>query len=810
TEAGATLTLPEQQQYSGRSLHITVSPSIEQALIDLALERSSPVFGSSCSFLPLPQTPGSSLLAAVSALTYARGRGASADEIHQLTARVRSLVSGAVVSQLDDGSWSWNKLAGHSTLTSSARNYWGLALAKDAGIPVHHATFDQAEKFFAAAFPKIDSGDSDSKATIIHALSLTGRADFSAANRLYRERQNLSETALAHMAAAFIHMGRQGFAEDLLKILDTKLVAGSHWKSSSRHHILNDDTSTTALALWCYAQLRRDSATTAKVASHLLAQTARLPSESSLGPVVAALAKYYERGERHGDDFAITIFVNDGALMKLRSTELTSTQTFAVPDELINAAPNKVRVKVDGRGEVRYAATLTGFSPDLKDPEGFRYPYITGRRYFHDKLSYRDVPLDSSSTSPVHSLEIGERFRAVVEIRDTHPQHQDSYLVYEEHLPAGTLLVDGSLSGNFKRSEIDGSTLRLYYAPGRVGNVSYELVAHVPGNYRILPGILRDTFDRGRMRVGAESKLEILPPGRESQDPYEMNGSEHFEFANKLFDDGHFDRAQTHLDALFANQSDRKRFERDIARMLLWIHTGRENLDAARIVEMFEILRERHPELVIPFDKTLTVGRAYREIGEFERAWLVFQAAIESSFLNDARLSAVLEDQGQYLGSVRYQEELWSQYPDSADVTTAYFALSQSLFQKAPEAKAIAKREKRLRDHQPSPDPAAAEGEGAGEPEDTDEPERLAMLQHSRRLLHRFLTLYPNSPLADDAAFSEANVFFALKDYAKVVVHASRSAARHQDSELKTSFEYMAALGHFWLRHYQQALTSAT
>ncbi len=246
-----------------------------------------------------------------------------------------------------------------------------------------------------------------------------------------------------------------------------------------------------------------------------------------------------------------------------------------------------------------------------------------------------------------------------------------------------------------------------------------------------------------------------------------MNGAEHFELATKLFDDGRLDEAQKHLDALFADKDDRKRYERDIARMLLWIHTGREKLDAARIVQMFEILRERHPELVIPFDKTLTVGRAYREIGEFERAWLVFQAAIESSFLNDAKLSAVLEDQGQYLGSVRYQEELWFEYPDSADVTTAFFALSQSLFQKAPEAKAIAAREKRLRQRTPTPDEADAEIHE--KPGDRDEPEKIAMLEHSRSLLHRFLTFYPNDPLADDAAFSEANVFFALKDYANVV-----------------------------------------
>ncbi len=100
----------------------------------------------------------------------------------------------------------------------------------------------------------------------------------------------------------------------------------SHWKSNSRHRILNDDTSTTALALWCYARLRRDSATAARTASHLLAQTARLPSESSLGPVIAALAEYYNRGGRPGDDFTIGLFVNDEALMQIRSAELRSTR----------------------------------------------------------------------------------------------------------------------------------------------------------------------------------------------------------------------------------------------------------------------------------------------------------------------------------------------------------------------------------------------------------------------------------------------------------------------------------------------------
>ena len=809
TEAGVKLKLPEGQNYSTRKLHVTLSPSIEQAIIDLALERGRPIFGRSCRFLPDPQTPASALLAAVSALNYARDRGAPAEEIELLTGHVRSLVSGVVVTQQEDGSWPWNNLTGQSTLSAASATYWALALAKNAGIPVHHDTFEKAEKFFAEIFPRLASSDAESKAILIHALSVTGRADFSAANRLYRERQNLSETALAYMAAAFVRMERPTFAEGVLKILDTKLVDKKSWKANSQHALLSDDIGTTALALWSYAKLRRDSATTAAVANHLLAQSNRLPSNRSLGTVVAALTEYYNKGERPGDDFTIKLFVNDKLAGTIKSAELKTTQTFALQPEQINAGENKVRIKIDGRGEVRFTATLSGFSPDLKDPGTLDHPRINYRGYYHDKLGYREVPLKSNSTSPVKSLELGQRFRTQVSFHNINSaENQKNYFVYEEYVPTGTLLVAGSLQGNYKRVETEGSKMRFYFAPGSLGYIHYELVAHAPGKYRVLPGIIHNAVDRGRMRIGEASVLEILKPGAKSMDPYKMNGAEHFELASKRFSDGKMDEAQAHLDALFENKDDRKRYERDIARMLLWIHTGREDLDAARIVQMFEILRERHPELVIPFDKTLTVGRAYRGIGEFERAWLVFQAAIESSFLNDAKLSAVLEDQGQYLGSVRYQEDLWFQYPDSADVTTAFFALSQSLFQKAPEAKALAAREKRIRERLPTPDEAGADIHE--KPGERDEPEKVAILEHSGKLLHRFLTLYPNNPLTDDAAFSEANVFFSLKDYTNVVKHAARSAKRHADSELKTSFEYMAALGHFWQRHYEDALASAT
>jgi len=814
--AEATLELPAGQKYTARRLTITLSPSLEQAIIDLALARAAhltPLNARrvSCLIWPEPQSPPSALLAAASALHYARARKASDADIEALTRRTAEYTAMLVASQSEDGRWRVNRARETENYVSSATAYWGLVLADRAGIKVHPATLANAKKALLAKLTQLRADDTEGKAILVHALSLTNSADFSVANRLYRERDKLSETGLAYLAAAFVHMGRDGFARDLLGLLAGRakeIDAGGnlqkYWAGGSANALVRDRAETTAMALWCYARLDRGSGVAASAADFLVTEAARLRSTRSLGTVIAALAEYFQAGERNADDLEVALIVNGKKLRTTKSGEMRGTERYTLMPGRPNAGANRVRIEVKGRGRIRYAVTLSGFSPDMKDPKSMDTPYFMERHYYHDRLSYRDVPLDTRSTSPVTKLELGQRFRAFVKIMNK--RHIPDYLVWEETLPAGALLVEGTLEGNFTRHERRGQKMIFYFKPGVIGNLDYELVAHAPGKFRILPNVLHDAVDRSRMRLGKAAELEFLAPGKQSPDPYQMNGAERYALATNLFGDGKLDEARKHLDVLYDVAPKDRKNEKELARMLLWIHTSGQKLDAERLVEVFEVLRERHPQLVIPFDKILVVGRAYRQIGEFERAWLVFRAAIHSSFLNDSRISAVLEDQGQYLGSVRYQEDLWFEYPDSAEVTSSLFALSQSLFQKAPEARAIAARERRIREHR---DAAAADAAAHVPPAEREEPEKIAMLKDSARLLRRFLTLYPTDPLADDAAFSEVNVFFGLKDYEQVVARAALGAVRHPKSNFRSSFEYMAALGHFWQRHYDEALNSA-
>jgi len=112
-------------------------------------------------------------------------------------------------------------------------------------------------------------------------------------------------------------------------------------------------------------------------------------------------------------------------------------------------------------------------------------------------------------------------------------------------------------------------------------------------------------------------------------------------------------------------------------------------------------------------------------------------------------------DQPLVLANEAFEVKVKTVGPDGKPVGQAatVTVLSQSLFQRAPQARAIALREKRLREKRPVADEVEA-----GDEERESEPEKVAMLRESQRLLHQFLTLYPTDPLADDAAFSVCGI----------------------------------------------------
>jgi tetratricopeptide (TPR) repeat protein len=329
-----------------------------------------------------------------------------------------------------------------------------------------------------------------------------------------------------------------------------------------------------------------------------------------------------------------------------------------------------VEFDLEGAGEYTYTATLSGFSPELNDPKSWDKPHIRSRKYYHAPLEYKGRQI-ASSTSQITQLEEGQRTYVTVDIKEG---SRDRYIIVHEYLPAGTMLVDDSISGQHQHYEIGDGIITFYYPPGTyMRDYKYQLVSYASGTYRALPTVIQDTMRPGDMRMGKATTLTVLAPGEESVDEYKMNNGELYGMGKAYFDDGIYDEALSYLSKLYGRSPTYQ--QREVAKMLLWIHTEDIYYESEKVVQYFEVLRERFPELYIPFNKILVVGRAYRDMEEYERAYLVYKATIDASFINDSNVSAVLEDEGQFLSSMDFQENLWREYPDTPQVTSSYFAM---------------------------------------------------------------------------------------------------------------------------------------
>ena len=793
-DTAATLTLPGGREYTSHGMTLAIGPVLKDAVLDMALRHHGPLHDYARIMPPVwGHHPAHDLLATATALAYANQGKADGRHAQQLSGRTRALVATLVTSQAADGSWTGPIT---SELTT-ARAFWALIEARNAGIAVNKGTLDLTADFLLKQLQGLDANDHDSKAIVLHALSTDQRADFAACNRLYRDRNALGSATLAYLTRAFFNLDRKEIAAELAGLLETKAKVEPDqpviWESGYKIPWLNDTSETTALVLLALAESKPDSPRAAAAAESLLSFHGCFgyPSHRAHGTSVAALSAWFARGKEQATDLEIAVHVNGQEIALVKSKDSQGLTLLEVPKDVIKPGTEKnlVEFKARGKGRYTYAADLYGFSPDTRSNSENVHPSMTHWEHKHAPIEYRGKPIGArysktESTSPVKNLENGQRVN--VRLSDTRGHwDRNRWFVLEIPLPAGARLVPDSISDsnsayNNLVPEVLQDSIRLHFN-NDIPRLTYDLTGYVPGKFRVLPSTIREVGNPAFLGIGPSQELTVLSFGEKSPDPYVMNNTEHYMLGSLHFADGDHAKALEHLSTV---DKEEPKNNSELARMLLWIYTMPEFYDARKIVEMFEILRERYPALEIPFDKILVVGNAYQDIGEHERAWLVYRAVISASFINDAGISAVLEDEGRFLGSIDYQERVWREYPDTAEVTSAYFVFSQLLYQKAPAAHTLPK-------------------------EDQVQPEKIAMLTRTANLLQSFLALYPTDPLADDAGFSLCNAMLDLKNYPLVVLLSQSFAITHAKSELLPSFQYMTALGLFWQNQYGEALAAA-
>jgi uncharacterized protein YfaS (alpha-2-macroglobulin family)/TolA-binding protein len=825
-DATALVSLPPGRAYTNPELLVVLSPTVRRMIVELALGRDAyPLLREARVFCPPPPDTladrASDLIAAASALSYLRAiKGADAPEAARLGDRIRGIAAELVTLQGEDGGWPWVAgTAGQarpSERLTAARVVWGLALAESVGLLPDPKALDRGVAYLNAAFAATDAADSETRAVLLHALSTRRAASFEAANALNRNRQALSDPALAYLALGFANLDRDGLANEVLGVLVPRAKAEAvapglpsrvYWSGETRHAGVRGAAEATALAALALSRSRADAPELRGAIAWLEAHRVGngwLP-HAAKGPALAALGAYHARGEIAEDRYRLVVSVNGQEVHRAEVNGPAAGAAIAVPRAAIQpGGENRVRFDIEGRGTYSYTVTLGGFTRDFKpDQDVAGRPFVVSRRAIlpaEPTLDGKTLPVGfgvavGASYFENAATKVAEGGRARIRIdayrvnQPGQPAWERDFLILEDSLPAGTTLVEGSVQTTAAHFEVDDGAIRFYFAPDQEpGQTAYDVFGTLPGQYRTVPPLLSSAYEPGRRHLAAAGgyDLRVLAPGEPNDDPYKATPDELYARGKALYDAGKLANAAEPLESLWGAYTLRDDVAKDAARMLLFIHlqTG----DARKIVQYFEILKEKMPELVVPFDKLLLVGKAYRDLGEFERATIVWRGVTEASFLEDARLGELLRQRGQRLEGLAMLLDQWRAYPNLASIESDFFGLAQLAAGYAAEA---------------VNDPGLrVELAAAGK-------SRSDLLLQAIRLTQVFLAQAPKNPVADEASLALVGNFLELEDFPSVVKLSERFAALYPKSTFLDSFQYSEALGRFHLGEYDRAIEVA-
>ncbi|MBI4862713.1 MAG: tetratricopeptide repeat protein [Candidatus Riflebacteria bacterium] len=249
-----------------------------------------------------------------------------------------------------------------------------------------------------------------------------------------------------------------------------------------------------------------------------------------------------------------------------------------------------------------------------------------------------------------------------------------------------------------------------------------------------------------------------------------MTPDELLHLGQAAFEEGDKELAWTHLNGLgrFTLRDDAAK---EVSRILLLVAIERS--DWAAVLKHFETLKEKHRDLALPFDTVLLVGRAHREMKEFEQAAYVYRGIAEASFMLEGQLPGEWERAGDLKRAAAYTRSLIVEYPDLSVVQTAHLGLAQMLLDRS------------------------------------DRFDR-SMRRLGCELLESFLEQNPGSPMADEATFALAQACLDDEQQDDARRWAEAGERRYPRSRLKDAFLYIQGWALFEKGDHERALRLLT
>jgi uncharacterized protein YfaS (alpha-2-macroglobulin family)/tetratricopeptide (TPR) repeat protein len=780
-------------------LELFIGPSIDRTLLEGVLGSSIGNYSGGIERSISDVLGGVSLLKLI-----ARSRAADSPEVAALTARVNAGISRLVSSQRDDGGWSWSgRTSAGADRYATSRAAWALSVAGRGGFAVPSGTMTTAVSSLQTAFTASGTADREGQAILLHGLAEAGAVDFAWANRLYRERNNLTASGLLHVALTLIRLDRKEMAGDLIELVELPLepeTANTREQSAGVLKCIpwmRSGVELRALYLLAVEELYPTDKTAAQAAEWLMAARRgfRWNPEKANGPAMMALAEWFSKKKFSREKYKLTVHVNDKDVETIEVDPAADpTRQIAIPGGVLVAGkPQKISLSIDGRGEFSFSAVLGGFVPAEKlvaTAQDWRVARF--REPAHRMLDGVVVPRGfniltgsfSSFRNPLTQLPVGDRAEVTLQVRRNNVRgtrdEQLDYLIVEEPLPAGASVLRESIRGSFERFEIGAGSITFFVGDAPYPkDIHYTLVGHLPGDYRSVPTVVRSFYRPDQISLAATEPLTVLPQGEKTKDEYRLSPVELYQFGKRLLAKGEHKTAGRHLVELFTTYRLKPAIYKECVEMLF--RTSLATDQHREIVQYFEIIKEKYPDVELDFDSIMKVATAYQELGEYERSYLVFRATIESAFERENQIAGFLAGQNEFVRSVEVVERLLHEYPAESYIAVATFALAGEVYSKASEVAEDAKLKE-----------AGITG--------------ADLIASSIQMHDHLLSAWPTDPASDRVSFSLASAVLDLKQHDQVIKRCRDFAERYPESDLLDSFWYLIGYSQFALGNHEAAL----
>ncbi len=781
------LELPAFETLRRPSLSIVIGPSLEAAV----LEDPAPTRRHLAGGMLLTDAPGWTVTFGAVALErlqfLGRVGGADAAQAATLRRRVVDAVARLVAEQAPDGSFGWTgtlnvgvdkdqKIRATPDIATTARALAFLGRARTAAIAVPDASIDRATTWVRARLRQND-GAVD-RARMLLALAETGQGDLELLNRLQRAKASVPDTGLALLALCDLRMGRRDLAAEVAVDLRERLRRVTAGPGAPK--LAADDLEAQSLALAALADIDARDAMLAALSDRIRTSRTRARSDRAEEAAVAALARYHGAAKPEAAEYELDVVLNGNPIRTVRSAEARSPIVLEVAGDAMRGK-NRIDVRLRGRGEVSVDATMSATMPVFDSSARERFASVR-RSIEPSELRYRGKPIPrgfdvvdgpyKAFTNTVKNLVSGTE--ALVSVTFLSREKDNSpleYAILEEPIPAGCEVVPDSIRGDFERALVRGGAIVAAWGPAaRSGRLSYRLLGVRPGEFLHAPATLAPAYRPDRTAEGDVARLVVLGAGTKSPDEIRLTPDELYHGGIARYDAGERSEGAAWLRSAVSEWRLADAPLREATRRILLDAVARNDSEAA--ITSFEQLRDRFPDVVLPFEIVTQVGDAYLAARQAEVADLIYRGTMGALFRREANVAGALLREREFLAAVRFLEDLHRVYPDAPETLTALHHLAGLV--------------------------AAGASSGAGIRDvDGTVVSRDALLARAGEIEMEFLVRAPNDPLAPEASFGLLSTELERGHFSGVVEGCAAFGRRYPESSFLDKVLYLEGYSRF-------------